>query len=168
MFENKTNRTELSALGEFGLIEHITKAIELKNPESIKGIGDDAAVIDSGSKLTVVTTDMLVEGVHFDLTFHPLRHLGYKSIAVNLSDVYAMNATPKQVVIAIALSNRFSLEAIEELYGGMRMACEHYNVDLVGGDTTSSTSGLIISVTAIGVTDKNSIPNFPLRYLIIS
>ncbi len=157
MFENKTNRTELSALGEFGLIEHITKAIELKNPESIKGIGDDAAVIDSGSKLTVVTTDMLVEGVHFDLTFHPLRHLGYKSIAVNLSDVYAMNATPKQVVIAIALSNRFSLEAIEELYGGMRMACEHYNVDLVGGDTTSSTSGLIISVTAIGVADKNDL-----------
>ena len=155
MFENKTSRTELNTLGEFGLIEHISKAIELQNPESLLGIGDDAAVIDNGSNMTIVTTDILIEGVHFDLTFHPLKHLGYKAITVNLSDVYAMNATPKQVVVAIALSNRFSLEAVEELYSGMQMACEHYKVDLVGGDTTSSTSGLIISVTAIGVGAKD-------------
>ncbi|MCX6291664.1 MAG: thiamine-phosphate kinase [Bacteroidetes bacterium] len=157
MFENKTNRTELSSLGEFGLIEHISKAIELKNPESVHGIGDDAAVLDSQGKMTVVTTDMLVEGVHFDLTFQPLRHLGYKSVTVNLSDVYAMNATPKQIIVAIALSNRFSLEAIEELYEGMKMACDKYEIDLVGGDTTTSTSGLIISITAIGVANKDEL-----------
>jgi thiamine-monophosphate kinase len=157
MFENKTNRTELSALGEFGLIDHISTAIKLKNPETVKGIGDDAAVIDNGSKMTVVSTDMLVEGVHFDLMFHPLIHLGYKTITVNLSDIYAMNATPKQVVVAIALSNRFSLEAIDELYTGIKMACERHGVDLVGGDTTSSASGLIISVTAIGVAEKDEL-----------
>jgi len=157
MFENKTGRTELSSLGEFGLIEQISKAVRLSNLETVKGIGDDAAIIDNHGKLTVVTTDMLVEGVHFDLTFHPLKHLGYKAITVNLSDIYAMNATPKQVVVAIALSNRFSLEAIEELYSGMNMACEKYHVDLVGGDTTSSTSGLIISVTAIGSAEKDEL-----------
>ena len=150
MFENKNNRTELSSLGEFAIIDHISEGIELKNPESIKGIGDDAAILSIGDKMTVVSTDMLVEGVHFDLMFHPLKHLGYKSVVVNLSDIYAMNATPKQILVSIAISNRFSLEAVEELYAGIRMACEKYNVDLVGGDTTSSTSGLILSVTAIG------------------
>ncbi len=157
MFENKDNRTELSSLGEFALIDHIAEAVELKNPESLKGIGDDAAIIDYAGKMTVVSTDMLVEGVHFDLTFHPLKHLGYKSVVVNLSDIYAMNAIPKQILVGIALSNRFSLEAIEELYAGMSLACEKYGVDLVGGDTTTSTSGLIISVTAIGVAAKEDI-----------
>ena len=157
MFENKNNRTELSSLGEFAIIDHISEGIELKNPESIKGIGDDAAILSIGDKMTVVSTDMLVEGVHFDLMFHPLKHLGYKSVVVNLSDIYAMNATPKQILVSIAISNRFSLEAVEELYAGIRMACERYNVDLVGGDTTSSTSGLILSVTAIGIASKDEI-----------
>lgn len=157
MLENKINRTELSSLGEFGLIEHLAKAVHLINPESVKGIGDDAAVIDSGSMMTIVTTDLLSEGVHFDLTFHPLRHLGYKAVVVNLSDIYAMNATPKQIVVSIALSNRFSLEAVDELYGGMLLACEKYHVDLVGGDTTSSVSGLILSITAIGTAAKDAI-----------
>jgi thiamine-monophosphate kinase len=157
MFENKENRTELSSLGEFGLIEHLSKAIEIKNPDTLKGIGDDAAIFDSGNKATVVSTDMLVEGVHFDLTFHPLMHLGYKAIVVNLSDIYAMNALPRQVLISMALSNRFSVEAIEELYAGMKMACEKYGVDIVGGDTSISTSGLVLSITAIGVAEKEEI-----------
>ena len=157
MFENKNNRTELSSLGEFAIIDRIAENIELKNPESIKGIGDDAAVVENGNKLTVISTDMLVEGVHFDLTFHPLKHLGYKSVVVNLSDIYAMNAIPKQILVSIAISNRFSLEAIEELYEGMNHACEKYNVDLIGGDTTSSTSGLILSITAIGISSKEEI-----------
>jgi thiamine-monophosphate kinase len=157
MFENKNNRTELSQLGEFGLIDHIAKAIEIKNATTVKGIGDDAAVIHHGDEETIVTTDMLVEGVHFDLTYCPLKHLGYKSIVVNLSDIYAMNAVPGQVVVGIALSNRFSLEAVEELYAGMQSACERYGVDLVGGDTTSSRSGLVISVTAIGKAKKEDI-----------
>ena len=157
MFENKENRTELSSLGEFGLIDQIASAVELKNPESVRGIGDDAAVIDNGDEMTVVTTDMLVEGVHFDLTFQPLKHLGYKAVTVNLSDIYAMNATPKQIVVGIAISNRFSLEAIEELYEGIQMACDKYSVDLVGGDTTSSTSGLVISITAIGKAKREDI-----------
>ena len=157
MFENKEHRTELSSLGEFGLIDLISKTATVKNPETIKGIGDDATVIDNGNNLTIVSTDMLVEGVHFDLTFHPLKHLGYKSIIVNLSDIYAMNATPKQVLVSIALSNRFSVEAVEELYSGIKLACEKYGVDLAGGDTTSSTSGLILSVTAIGTAGKDEI-----------
>jgi thiamine-monophosphate kinase len=157
MFENKENRTELSSLGEFGLIEHLAKAIAIKNAETVKGIGDDAAVIDSGNKATVISTDMLVEGVHFDLTFHPLKHLGYKAIVVNLSDIYAMNAIPKQVLVSIALSNRFSVEAIEELYAGMKMACDKYGVDIAGGDTSTSTSGLILSITAIGLAEKENI-----------
>ncbi len=157
MFENKENRTELSSLGEFGLIDHIASAVEIKNKETVKGIGDDAAVIDNSDQQTIVTTDMLIEGVHFDLTFQPLKHLGYKAVTVNLSDIYAMNAIPKQIVVAIAISNRFSLEAIEELYEGIQMACEKYGVDLVGGDTTSSTSGLVISVTAIGKAPKEEI-----------
>ncbi len=156
MLEN-TQRTELSSLGEFGLIKHLTQFIEIHNESTVKGIGDDAAVIDSQGKLTVVTTDMLAEGVHFDLTFHPLKHLGYKCVVVNLSDIYAMNAIPKQLVVSIAISNRFSLEAIEEFYSGMKSACDYYKVDLVGGDTTSSVSGLIVSITAIGVADKDEL-----------
>lgn len=157
MFENKENRTEISDLGEFGLIDHLSAAIELKNKESIKGIGDDAAIIDNGSEMTVVSTDMLVEGIHFDLTFHPMKHLGYKAIAVNLSDIFAMNAYPKQVVVSMAVSNRFSLEAIEELYAGMKIVCERYGVDIVGGDTTSSNHGLILSITAIGKGEKEKL-----------
>jgi thiamine-monophosphate kinase len=143
-------RTELEKLGEFGLIDHIAASVTLQNPSSIIGIGDDAAVIGEGSRRTLVSTDMLVEGVHFDLGYVPLKHLGYKAIVVNLSDICAMNGRPEQVTMSIALSNRFPLEAIEELYDGILLACEKYKVDLVGGDTTSSTSGLVISVTAIG------------------
>lgn len=144
-------RTEISELGEFGLIRHLTKNIELRNESSKIGVGDDAAVIeyDSGMQ-TVVTTDLLTEGIHFDLIYVPLKHLGYKSVVVNLSDIYAMNATPKQVTVSIAISNRFSLEAISELYEGIYFACEKYGVDLVGGDTTSSLKGLTICITAIG------------------
>jgi len=151
MLEN-SGRTELTSLGEFGLINHLTEHVEIYNPDSsLKGIGDDAAVIKyDNNKSTLVSTDMLVEGVHFDLTYAPLKHLGYKAITVNLSDICAMNGTPKQVTVSIAASNRFSVEALEELYAGMLYACKKYQVDLVGGDTTSSTSGLIISVTAIG------------------
>ena len=151
MFENKNFRTELSELGEFGLINDIAKNVEIKNPSTLKGIGDDAAVIkNENGKVTILTTDMLVEGIHFDLTYCPLKHLGYKSVIVNLSDVYAMNATPKQITVSIAVSNRFSLEAIEEFYLGINLACEKYGVDLVGGDTTTSQLGFVISVTAIG------------------
>jgi thiamine-monophosphate kinase len=146
----ENQRTEISSLGEFGLIDHLTKNTEIHNASTIVGIGDDAAVIDSFGKQTVITTDMLVEGVHFDLMYTPLRHLGYKSVIVNLSDVYAMNATPTQITISIAFSNRFSLEALEEFYEGVYAACEKYGVDLVGGDTTSSQKGFIISITAIG------------------
>ena len=169
MFENSVNRTELGNLGEFGLIEWIEKSVQIHHPESIKGIGDDAAVIDPAGQMTIVTTDMLVEGVHFDLMFHPLKHLGYKAVVVNLSDVYAMNATPKQILVSIALSNRFSLEAVEELYEGMALACEHYKVDLVGGDTTSSTSGLVLSITAIGTAEKTRLyTEIPLKSMISS
>ena len=157
MFENKNTRTELGALGEFGLIDMISKSVEIQNPETIMGIGDDAAVLENGDYLTLMSTDMLVEGVHFDLTFHPLRHLGYKAVVVNLSDIYAMNATPKQILVALALSNRFSVEAVEELYSGMLLACKKYGVDLVGGDTTSSTSGLVISITSVGKAKKEDV-----------
>jgi thiamine-monophosphate kinase len=150
-------RTELSALGEFGLIERITQAVELVNPSSLQGIGDDAAVIDPKDLMQVVTTDMLVEGVHFDLGYVPLKHLGYKAMVVNFSDVCAMNATPRQVTVAVAISNRFSVEAVDELYAGMLAACKQYGVDLVGGDTTSSTSGLVLSITAIGAARKEDI-----------
>ena len=156
MLEN-TERTELTELGEFKLIEHLTQFIKLKNESTIKGVGDDAAVLNYGNKRMVVTTDMLAEGVHFDLTYVPLKHLGYKSIMVNLSDIYAMNAIPKQVTISFALSNRFSVEAVEELYAGMLMACEKHGVDIVGGDTTSSKSGLIISITAIGEASEDQL-----------
>jgi thiamine-monophosphate kinase len=143
-------RTEISSLGEFGLIEHLTKNIELKNASSILGVGDDAAVIDHFGKQTVLSTDMLIENIHFDLVYTPLKHLGYKSVVVNLSDIYAMNATPTQILISLAFSNRFSLEALDEFYEGVYAACERYDVDLLGGDTSSSQKGFIISVTAIG------------------
>lgn len=148
--EDKVKRTDVNTLGEFGLIDHLTASFKLENDSSVKGIGDDGAVINNGSLATVVSTDMLVEGIHFDLMYSPLKHLGYKSIVVNVSDIYAMNAIPKQVTVSIALSNRFSVEALEELYEGIQLACKHYGVDLVGGDTTSSPKGLYISVTAIG------------------
>ncbi|OIQ23645.1 thiamine-phosphate kinase [Lacinutrix sp. MedPE-SW] len=151
MIEDKNQQlTPLSELGEFKLIEHLTQQFEIKHNSTIKGIGDDAAVLDAKNKQTVVTTDMLVEGVHFDLSYVPLKHLGYKAIVVNLSDVFAMNAEAKQVTVSVAVSNRFPLEALEELYEGIALAAKIYNVDVVGGDTTSSTSGLLISVTAIG------------------
>ena len=151
MIEDKTpHRTSLADLGEFGLIDRLTKGFEIHNPSTLKGVGDDAAVMDFKNKRTVVSTDLLIEGVHFDLSYVPLKHLGYKSVVVNVSDIYAMNATATQITVSIAVSNRFPLEALEEFYAGIRLACEHYKVDLVGGDTTSSTRGLIISVTAIG------------------
>ena len=143
-------RTEIASLGEFGLIEHLTKNIELQNASSLVGVGDDAAVIDHFGKQTVVTTDLLIEGVHFDLMYTPLKHLGYKSVVVNLSDIYAMNATPTQITIALGVSNRFSVEALDEFYEGVYAACSRYGVDLVGGDTSSSQKGFIIAVTAIG------------------
>lgn len=151
----ETKRTEIDSLGEFGLIEHLTEKFKIQNSSTIKGVGDDAAVIDNEGYLTVVSTDMLVEGIHFDLMYFPLKHLGYKSVVVNLSDIYAMNAQPKQVTVCIAISNRFSVEALEELYEGMHLACKLYGVDLVGGDTTSSQKGLVISITAIGQGKKD-------------
>src|ERR1700733_29406 len=143
-------RTEIASLGEFGLIDHLTKNIELHNASSIVGVGDDGAVIDPLGKQIVVTTDLLIEGVHFDLMYTPLKHLGYKSVVVNLSDIYAMNATPTQITMSIAFSNRFSVEALDEFYEGVYAACDKYMVDLIGGDTTSSQKGFIICVTAIG------------------
>lgn len=144
------SRTEISTLGEFGLIDHLTKNFEIQNASTIVSIGDDAAVIDHFGKQTVVTTDLLIEGIHFDLMYTPLKHLGYKSVVVNVSDVYAMNATPTQITMSIAFSNRFSVEALDEFYEGVYAACKKYNVDLIGGDTTSSQKGFIISVTALG------------------
>ena len=143
-------RTEIADLGEFGLIHHLTKNIEFQNASTVLGVGDDGAVIDHFGKQTVISTDLLVEGVHFDLMYTPLKHLGYKSVIVNLSDIYAMNAIPTQITVSVALSNRISLEAIDEFYEGIYAACKTYNVDLVGGDTTTSQKGFIISVTAIG------------------
>src|ERR1700730_16855489 len=144
------NRTEISSLGEFGLIEHLTRNIEIQNASTIVGVGDDAAVIDHFGKQTVITTDLLIEGIHFDLIYTPLRHLGYKSVVVNLSDIYAMNAIPTQITLSLGVSNRFSLEALDEFYEGVYAACETYGVDLIGGDTASSNKGFIISITAIG------------------
>ncbi len=143
-------RTEISSLGEFGLIEHLTRNIEIQNASTIVGVGDDAAVIDHFGKQTVITTDLLIEGIHFDLIYTPLRHLGYKSVIVNLSDIYAMNAIPTQITLSIGISNRFSVEALDEFYEGVYAACEKYGVDLIGGDTATSQKGFIISVTAIG------------------
>ncbi len=152
-----SDRTELSDFGEFKLIDHLTQNIQHVQESTTKGVGDDAAVIDRGDHFEVVTTDMLVEGIHFDMSYTPLKHLGYKSIAVNVSDVCAMNATPTHVTVSIAISNRFSVEALEEVYEGMLLACKAYGVDLVGGDTTSSLSGLVINVTAIGSVAKEAI-----------
>jgi thiamine-monophosphate kinase len=157
MSEEKTKRTDVNTLGEFGLIDHLTSKAVPNNPSTIKGVGDDAAVIDNGDFATVVSTDLLIEGIHFDLMYTPLKHLGYKSVVVNLSDIYAMNAVPKQITVSIAISNRFSVEALEELYEGIYTACKLYKVDLVGGDTTSSQKGLFISVTAIGQGEKDKI-----------
>jgi thiamine-monophosphate kinase len=155
--EKNPQRTSLDQLGEFGLIEHLTQNVKISQPSTLKGIGDDAAVLDFKDSKVLVSTDLLIEGVHFDLSYVPLKHLGYKSIVVNLSDICAMNAKPTQVTVSIAVSNRFPLEALEELYDGMRLACELYNVDLIGGDTTSSQKGLIISVTALGIADEEEI-----------
>jgi thiamine-phosphate kinase len=158
MIEDKNpQRTQLSELGEFGLIDTLTKNFSIEQDSTIKGISDDGAVIDFGDKKCVISTDLLIEGIHFDLSYMPLKHLGYKAIIVNLSDIYAMNAIATQVTVSIAVSNRFPLEALEELYEGIRLACQLYKVDLVGGDTTSSTRGLIISVTALGEAKQEKI-----------
>jgi len=158
MLENKSNQnTSLSELGEFGLITHLTEHFKIHHSSTLKAIGDDAAVLDQGTKKTLITTDLLVEGVHFDLSYMPLKHLGYKAVMVNLSDVYAMNGTAEQITVSIAVSNRFTLEALEELYAGIQLACNTYKVDLIGGDTTSSTKGMLISVTAIGTANKEDI-----------
>lgn len=155
--DKQPHLTSLDKLGEFKLIDHLTNSFEIQNDTTKKGIGDDAAILNFGELETVVSTDMLVEGVHFNLAYVPLKHLGYKSVAVNLSDIYAMNAIPSQILVSIAASNRFPVEALEELYEGIGIACKNYKVDLVGGDTTSSTSGLIISITAIGLSKKEEI-----------
>ena len=156
MSENKP-LTKLSTLGEFGLIHHLTQDIKLKNKSSLKGVGDDAAVLDYKDKKVLVSTDMLIEGVHFDLAYAPLKHLGYKAVATNASDIYAMNGTPRQITVSLAVSNRFSLEAVDELYEGIYLACDHYGIDLVGGDTTSSQTGMCISITVIGEADEEDI-----------
>lgn len=150
-------RTEISTLGEFGLINHLTKEIKLTNPESILGVGDDAAIINNGDLQTLVTTDLLLEGIHFDLTYVPLKHLGYKSAVVNFSDIYAMNGTPKQITVSLGISKRFAVEDIDALYDGIKLACEIYGVDLVGGDTSASMTGLTISITCIGVAEESKI-----------
>ena len=158
MLQDKNpSRTDIGKLGEFGLIETLTKDFELKNPGTIKGVGDDAAVLEFNDKETLVSTDLLVEGIHFDLAYFPLKHLGYKAAIVNFSDIYAMNGTATQLLVALALSNRFPLEAVEEIYEGIKLACRIYNVDLAGGDTTSSRSGLILSPTVLGEVDINKV-----------
>ncbi len=158
MLEDKNQqKTSLAELGEFGLIKHITKYFNVENASTVKAIGDDAAVLSASEQQTLVTTDLLIEGVHFDLSYMPLKHLGYKAVMVNLSDVYAMNGTAEQITVSIAVSNRFPLEAIEELYAGIQLACNTYKVDLIGGDTTSSTKGILISVTAIGKANKEDV-----------
>lgn len=149
--------TSIAQLGEFGLIDKLTRDFNSVNASTVKGVGDDAAVVDYDGKKTVVSTDLLVEGIHFDMMYTPLKHLGYKSVVVNLSDIYAMNAQPKQVTVSLAISSKFSVEALEELYEGIKLACKKYQVDLVGGDTTSSLSGLVISVTALGEANEEDI-----------
>ncbi|MDR1182398.1 MAG: thiamine-phosphate kinase [Bacteroidales bacterium] len=156
ILENK-EKTHLSELGEFGLINHLTKDVTIKNKTTVLGVGDDAAIIDAGASLQLVSTDLLVEGIHFDLHYSPLKHVGYKAIASNLSDIAAMNAKPEQVLVSIAVSSRFTVEAIDELYSGIRACCDKYGVDLVGGDTTSSVSGLFISITVLGYALKKKI-----------
>lgn len=158
MIEDKNpQRTSIAQLGEFGLIDHLTKNFEITQASTLKGIGDDAAVLDFGTKKAVVSTDLLIEGVHFDLAYMPLKHLGYKAVVVNLSDICAMNAKPTQITVSIAVSNRFPLEALEELYDGIARAAKEYKVDVIGGDTTSSQKGMIISITALGEADEKEI-----------
>ncbi|CAI8420068.1 MAG: Thiamine-monophosphate kinase [Flavobacterium sp. SCGC AAA160-P02] len=158
MLEDKNQaKTPLSELGEFGLIEHITKHTKLSHESTIKGVGDDSAVLGSSEKQTLITTDLMVEGIHFDLSYMPLKHLGYKSVMVNLSDLYAMNGKAEQITVSLAVSNRFTLEAIEELYAGIRLACETYKIDLIGGDTSSSAKGILISITAIGKVSEEDV-----------
>ena len=149
--------TDIASLGEFGLIDHLTGNINLRHSDTLLGVGDDAAVLDHGDHVSIVTKDLLVEGVHFDMVYTPLKHLGYKAVAVNLSDVYAMNGEPRQLFVGIAVSRRYSLEALEELYAGMLLACEKYNVDMAGGDTTTSPAGLMISITAVGRAKKEEV-----------
>ena len=158
MLEDKNaETTDLEKLGEFGLIEQLTKNFTINQKSTVKGIGDDAAVLSHRDKKTVITTDLLIEGVHFDLSYMPLKHLGYKAVMVNLSDVYAMNATATQITVSIAVSNRFPLEALEELYDGIHLACKTYNVDLIGGDTTSSKTGMLLSITALGLAKEDEL-----------
>src|SRR5690554_2472607 len=158
MLEDKNQpRTKLSELGEFGLIEHLTKDFEINQKSTLKSIGDDGAVLDFKDKKTVVSTDLLIEGVHFDLAYVPLKHLGYKAVVVNVSDICAMNACPTQITVSIAVSNRFPLEALEELYQGIALAAKIYNVDVIGGDTTSSQKGLVLSITVLGEADESEI-----------
>ncbi len=156
MFDN-VDKTHVNELGEFGLISHLTKNIKLTHASTLKGVGDDAAVLDYAGKKVLVSTDMLLEGIHFDLAYTPLRHLGYKAVQVNLSDICAMNATPTQVTISIGMSSKYTLEAIEDLYEGIYLACEKYKVDIIGGDTTSSKQGLVISVTVLGYANEEEI-----------
>ena len=153
----ETHRTEIATLGEFGLIKHLTENIRLQNPESKYGVGDDAAVLDFAGQQTLVTTDLLMEGVHFDLVYTPLKHLGYKAAIVNFSDIYAMNGTPKQITVSLAVSKRFCIEDLEQFYEGLQLACQIHGVDIVGGDTTSSVTGLAISITCLGVAEKDAI-----------
>jgi thiamine-monophosphate kinase len=154
---DEKERTEIASLGEFRLIDHLTKSFKVTNPHTTLGIGDDAAIVDAQGKKVLLTTDLLIEGVHFDLMYTPLKHLGYKAAVVNFSDIAAMNAFPAQITVSISVSNRFSVEAIEELYEGIRLACEFYHVDLIGGDTTSGRSGLLISITAVGYSSEQDI-----------
>ena len=158
MLENKNHsKTPIKNLGEFALIDHITKGFTIENESSRYGIGDDAAVLDHGKDPTLISTDLLIEGIHFDLSYMPLKHLGYKAVVVNISDIYAMNSIPKQITVSVAISNRFTLEAIEELYKGINLACKNYKIDLVGGDTSSSVTGLIISISVLGSAPKKKI-----------
>lgn len=156
MFDNK-DKTEINELGEFGLIEYLTKAVEITQPTTLKGIGDDAAVLDFSNKKTLISTDLLLEGIHFDLRYVPLKHLGYKAVQVNLSDIYAMNGKASQITFSIGLSSKFPLEAVEEIYEGALIACKKYEVDLIGGDTSASAQGLVISVTSIGYGEADAI-----------
>lgn len=158
MQDPSTTRTEIGQLGEFGLIDRLTQPFHNQHSSTIKGVGDDAAVLDTGGdQYALVSTDMLIEGIHFDLMYMPLKHLGYKAVVVNLSDIYAMNGTPSQITVSIGISNRFSVEGLEEIYAGIQLACNTYGVDLVGGDTTSSNKGLILSITALGTVDKDKV-----------
>lgn len=152
-----SKRTEIATLGEFGLIDHLTQRIQLKNATSIKGVGDDAAVLDYKDKQTLVTTDLLLEGIHFNLMYCPLKHLGYKAAVVNFSDIYAMNGTPKQITVSLGISKRFSVEDLESFYDGLQLACDIYGVDIVGGDTSASLTGMAISITCIGEAEKEKV-----------